>query len=168
LSMKHANSPKSSNALVSIVMDLLYLIVISNKKQVVRSKSKLGPFWTHDASKSNFAILIEIGHPHFSSLKRWHVNGSGLSWCDSCFLGQLVMMWLGFPQYMHISFKYRCHFSYFVNVLNHVWSIYVGSSFDVDVVDGNNIANTKFFGTINDSQHFFCSHSKSLLLQWTA
>jgi hypothetical protein len=30
--MKHVDAPKSSNAFVSIIMDLLYLIMISDKK----------------------------------------------------------------------------------------------------------------------------------------
>jgi hypothetical protein len=42
--MKHADPPKSNNALVSIVMDLPYLIVIGNKKQGVGFEGKLGPF----------------------------------------------------------------------------------------------------------------------------
>jgi hypothetical protein len=42
--MKNANAPKSSNVLVSIIMDLMYLILISNKKQGVGSEGKLGPF----------------------------------------------------------------------------------------------------------------------------
>jgi hypothetical protein len=33
LLMKHADAPKSSNALISIIMDLLYLIMVGNKKQ---------------------------------------------------------------------------------------------------------------------------------------
>jgi hypothetical protein len=68
LLMKHANALESSNVLISIVMDLSYLIVISNKKQGVGSKSKLGPFWTYDAFESNFTIPIETGCPHFSSI----------------------------------------------------------------------------------------------------
>jgi len=141
--------------------------VINDKKQNVGSKSKLGPFWTHDASESNFVILIEIGCLGFRVFRRWHVSGSGLSWCDSCFMGQLVTMWFGSLQYMYTLFTCRRCFSCFVCVLNHIWSIYMGPSFDVDVVDGNNIANVKFFGTIGDSQRFFCWRSKSLLLQWT-
>jgi hypothetical protein len=41
--MKHADAPESNNALVSIVMDLPYLIVIG-KKQGVGFEGKLGPF----------------------------------------------------------------------------------------------------------------------------
>jgi hypothetical protein len=130
--------------------------VINDKKQSVGSKSKLGPFWTHDASESNFVLLIEIGCLGFRVFRRWHVSGSGLSWCDSCFMGQLVTMWFGSLQYMYTLFTCRRCFSCFVCVLNHIWSIYMGPSFDVDVVDGNNIANVKFFGTIGDSQRFFC------------
>ncbi len=44
LSMKHTNALESSDDSISIVMDLPYLIVISNKKQGVRFESKLGPF----------------------------------------------------------------------------------------------------------------------------
>jgi hypothetical protein len=42
--MKHTNALESSDDSISIVMDLPYLIVISNKKQGVRFESKLGPF----------------------------------------------------------------------------------------------------------------------------
>jgi hypothetical protein len=42
--MKYVDTVESSNVLVSIVMDLLYFIMIGNKKQGVGSKSKLGPF----------------------------------------------------------------------------------------------------------------------------
>jgi hypothetical protein len=42
--MKHVDALESSNVLISIVMNLPYLIMISNKKQVVGSKNKLGPF----------------------------------------------------------------------------------------------------------------------------
>jgi hypothetical protein len=51
-------------------MDLLYLIVIHNKKQSVGSKGKLGPFWTHDVFEFNLAIPIEIGCPHFPSFQK--------------------------------------------------------------------------------------------------
>jgi hypothetical protein len=44
LSMKHENALDPSNILISIIMDLPYLIMISNKKQGVGSKNKLGPF----------------------------------------------------------------------------------------------------------------------------
>jgi hypothetical protein len=69
MSVKHVDTPESNNALVSIIMGLLYLIVISNKKQSVRSKSKLGPFWAHDASKSSFVIFIKTRRPRFLSLQ---------------------------------------------------------------------------------------------------
>jgi hypothetical protein len=36
----------------------------------------------------------------------------------------------------------------------------MGSSFDVNVVDGDNIIGAKFFGIIGDSQRFFYPHSK--------
>ncbi len=68
LLMKHVDAPKSSNVLISIIMDLLYLIMISNKKQGVRSKGKLEPFWTHDVSKSSLVVPIETGFPCFPSL----------------------------------------------------------------------------------------------------
>ncbi len=69
LSMKHGDAPKSNNVLISIVMDLLYLFMIGNKKQGVEFEGKLGPFWTHDASESNFTIVTKIGCPCFSSLQ---------------------------------------------------------------------------------------------------
>jgi hypothetical protein len=78
--MKHGDALKSSNVLVSIVMDLLYLIVICNKKQGVRFEGKLGPFWTHDASKSNLTIPIESRCPHFVSLQEVACDGNGLSY----------------------------------------------------------------------------------------
>jgi hypothetical protein len=42
--MKHGDAPKSNNVLISIVMDLLYLFMIGNKKQGVEFEGKLGPF----------------------------------------------------------------------------------------------------------------------------
>jgi hypothetical protein len=48
-------------------MDMLYLIVICNKKQGVGFEGKLGPLWTHDASKST--IPIETKCLRFSSLQ---------------------------------------------------------------------------------------------------
>jgi hypothetical protein len=51
-------------------MDLLYLIVIGNKKQGVEFEGKLGPFWTHDASESNLTIPTETRCPCFSSLQK--------------------------------------------------------------------------------------------------
>jgi hypothetical protein len=63
--MKYVDTVESSNVLVSIVMDLLYFIMIGNKKQGVGSKSKLGPFWTHDVFESNLEIPIKTRHPHF-------------------------------------------------------------------------------------------------------
>jgi hypothetical protein len=44
LSMKHANALESNNVLISIAIDLPYLIVIGNKKIDVRFEGKLGPF----------------------------------------------------------------------------------------------------------------------------
>jgi hypothetical protein len=44
LSMKHVNAPKSSNVLVFIVVDLLHLIMIGNKKQSVGFENRLGLF----------------------------------------------------------------------------------------------------------------------------
>jgi hypothetical protein len=44
LLMKHGDAPKSSNVLVSIVVDLLYLIMICNKKQGAGFEGKLRPF----------------------------------------------------------------------------------------------------------------------------
>jgi hypothetical protein len=42
--MKHIDALKSSNVSISIVMNLPYLIVINNKKQVVGFEGKLKPF----------------------------------------------------------------------------------------------------------------------------
>jgi hypothetical protein len=39
----------------------------------------------------------------------------------------------------------------------------MGSSFDVNVIDGDNIIGAKFFGTIGNSQQFSCPHSKNML-----
>jgi hypothetical protein len=41
----------------------------------------------------------------------------------------------------------------------------MGSSFDVNVVDGDSIVREKFFGIISDSQRFFYHCSKSMLPQ---
>ncbi len=56
-------------------------------------------------------------------------------------------------------------FSCSVSGLNHVQSSCMGSSFDVNVVDGNDITGAKFLRIIGNSQHFSCRHSKNLLLQ---
>jgi hypothetical protein len=42
--MKHADALESNNVLISIVMDLSYLIMINNKKQGAGFESKLGSF----------------------------------------------------------------------------------------------------------------------------
>ncbi len=65
--MIHINALKSSNVSISIVMNLPYLIVINNKKQVVGFEGKLRPFWTHDVSKSNVVIPVETTRPHLPS-----------------------------------------------------------------------------------------------------
>ncbi len=70
--------------------------------------------------------------------------------CDNCFLGQLVKMWPGSPQYMHSLFTCRCCFSCSMNGMNCVQLICMGSSFDVDAINGDGIASAKFFGTIGD------------------
>jgi hypothetical protein len=41
----------------------------------------------------------------------------------------------------------------------------MGSSFDVNVVDGDDIIGAKFFGIIGDSQRCSYQHSKNMLLQ---
>jgi hypothetical protein len=40
-----------------IVVDLLHLIVIGNKKWGVGFQNKLGPFWLHDTPKSNHNLI---------------------------------------------------------------------------------------------------------------
>ncbi len=82
----------------------------------------------------------------------WTINGS-------CFLGQLVAMCPGFPQYIHNLFTHHHCLFCSMSGLNHVWSICMGSSFDVNVVDGEDIIGAKFFGIIGDSQHFSYQHS---------
>jgi hypothetical protein len=47
-------------------------------------------------------------------------------------------------------------FSCSVSGLNHVQSSCMGSSFDVNVVDGNDITGAKFLRIIGNSQHFSC------------
>lgn len=66
--MKQAYALELNNALISIIMDLSYLIVIGNKKQGARFESKLGPFWTHDMSKSNLVDHVETRQPHYPNL----------------------------------------------------------------------------------------------------
>jgi hypothetical protein len=81
LSMKHVNAPKSSSALVFIVTDLLHLIMIGNKKQGVGFEDRLGPFWSHDASRSNFTIPINTRRLCFPNLQDegcWH------KWLGTC------------------------------------------------------------------------------------
>ncbi len=43
----------------------------------------------------------------------------------------------------------------------------MGSSFEIIVVDGDDVIGEKFFGTIGNSQHFFYWHSKNMLSQQT-
>ncbi len=59
LLMKHVDAPKSSNALISVIMDLPYLNMIGNNKQGVGYEGK--PFWTHDVFESSLEVLIKIG-----------------------------------------------------------------------------------------------------------
>jgi hypothetical protein len=81
LLMKHANTLKSNNDLVSIIMDLSYFIMIGNKKNKVLG---LKVNWDHfehmmclnPVSKSLLRLDILISW----ILKRWHVNGSGLNY----------------------------------------------------------------------------------------
>jgi hypothetical protein len=49
----------------SIVTSLLHLIMIGTNKHGVGSKNKLGPFSSHDASRSSLSVPIEIGHACF-------------------------------------------------------------------------------------------------------
>jgi hypothetical protein len=69
LSMKHVNASKSSNASIFIVMDLLHLITIDNKKQGVGSKYRLRSSQSHNASKSCLTIPTKIRRPHFPNLQ---------------------------------------------------------------------------------------------------
>ncbi len=79
LSMKHINASKSSNASISVVMDLLHLIVIDIKKQGVGLKDRLRSFRSHNASKSSLIIPTKIRSPHFPNLQNGGVDKSGLS-----------------------------------------------------------------------------------------
>jgi hypothetical protein len=52
-----------------IVMDLLYLIMIGNKKQGVEFENKLGPFQLYDASRSTLTIPSKTRCPCFPNLR---------------------------------------------------------------------------------------------------
>jgi hypothetical protein len=67
LSMKHLDAPKSSNVLVFIVVDLLHLIVISQKNKVLSLNISWDHFLLHDALRYNLIVLIGIEHPRFSN-----------------------------------------------------------------------------------------------------
>jgi hypothetical protein len=64
LSIKHVDVPKSRSAWTSIVTSLLHLTIIGTNKFGFEFKNKLGPFSLHDASRSNLAIPIKIGHAY--------------------------------------------------------------------------------------------------------
>ncbi len=69
LSMKHVNASKSSNVSIFVVMDLLHLIAIDNKKQGVGSKDRLRSFRIQNASKSSVTIPTKTIRPHFPNLQ---------------------------------------------------------------------------------------------------
>jgi hypothetical protein len=58
--MKHVDALESNNASIFIVVDLLHLIVIGNKKQGVGFENKWGPFWLHDALRSNHNLIPNL------------------------------------------------------------------------------------------------------------
>jgi hypothetical protein len=57
--------PKSKNIWASIIISLLHLTMIGNKKNGVGFENRLGPFSLHDALRFNLAVLIETRHVHF-------------------------------------------------------------------------------------------------------
>jgi hypothetical protein len=65
--MKHLDAPKSSNALVFIVVDLLHLIVISKKNNVLSLNISWDHFLLHDASRYSLIVPIGIKHLRFSN-----------------------------------------------------------------------------------------------------
>ncbi len=71
LSTKHTNAQGSNNIWVFIVMDLLQLIMTSNKKLGVGFEDKLGLFPTHDVLKSSIKVLTKIECPCFSIFSRF-------------------------------------------------------------------------------------------------
>jgi hypothetical protein len=77
LSMKHTNALELSDVLVSIIMDLLYLIMINNKKQGVRFKGKLDHFEHMMRPNLVSRSLLKLDILVSRVFKRWHVNGNG-------------------------------------------------------------------------------------------
>jgi len=78
--MKHTNALELSNVLVSIIMDLLYLIMINNKKQGVRFKGKLDHFEHMMRPNLISRSLLKLDILVSQVFKRWHVNGNGSSY----------------------------------------------------------------------------------------
>ncbi len=89
--------------------------------------------------------------------------------CWRCFFGKTLVRWHGFPQYKQRLFtRWHC-FSCFVNGLNYVLLICMGSSLGVDTVClGCNMGGENCFNVGDDSQRFSCWRSKSWLSQCIA
>ncbi len=66
--MKHVDALESKCVWVRIIIDLLPLIMMGNKKQGVGSEDKVGPFSTNDAPRFNLTVLIKTGRSCFPSL----------------------------------------------------------------------------------------------------
>jgi hypothetical protein len=126
-----------------------------------------------------FQLKLWIFRTHaWMQLPKWEctLKSLGLISCTLPHLWQCVSLpntlsWLHVPLHSTLSRQPNVKVATFLfcsmSGLNHVWSICMGSSFDVNVVDGDGITNAKFLRIIDNSQHFSCWCSKNLLLQRT-
>ncbi len=74
LLMKHVDAPKSKSVWVHIIIDLLHLIMMGNKKQGVGFENKVGLFWMHDVSRFSVTVPIKticFCFPSFLALGWW-------------------------------------------------------------------------------------------------
>ncbi len=89
--------------------------------------------------------------------------------CWTRFFGQTPAMWHGFPQYKQRLFTHRHCFSYSVNGLNRVLSIFMGSSLGAYTIClGCNMGGVNCLNVGDNCQRFYCWCSKSQLSQHTA
>jgi hypothetical protein len=112
------------------------LIMMGNKKQGVGSGDKVGPFWVHDALRFNLMVPTKTGRFHFPFLfGPWIViEVMAHAACWTCFFGQALTMWFGFPLYKQILFTRQYCFSCFMGDLNHVFLICIRSSLGANTI----------------------------------
>jgi hypothetical protein len=114
---------KSNNVWVFIVVKLLHLIVIDNRKQGVWFEDKLGSFWLHHPLRSNLKVpklRLHVFIPNFQDVKwwrKWHTLCVDFTTLNNCQLCDLV-----FHNTNNICFHVSIYF-FHVSGLNHVLSI---------------------------------------------